>query len=317
MIRAMAYIIIILLAAFLGWNVFLWGYRDTSADPIEPNVDAVFDQRCKPITVVHNPPSDRAMVMVHGFPSTPYTYTYAANRAYEDGYDVFVPLLPSFGTKPEDLLHTTFSQWYGYLERFYKEKRSAYRRVCVVGTSMGGTLTLNLGEQLCNTAHAPDALVTVAAPVFINSLREGVVHQWNMYFMRTVALFIPAFGTGINRGGAKQNDGEELWIGYRGTFVRAGMSLVHAMGIVRKHLGNITCPMLSFHDPADKTVPGKNLEVIERLSKATPFVKRVVHMQGTHSHHVLLMYPSVQQELTDELLEFTNRWCKEDRNAQT
>ncbi len=303
----MVYVIIVcLFLLFLGWNTFLWGYRDKHAEPIEPQPDQVFDPRCLPIILEHDPRSERALIMVHGFPSTPHTYQHVAECAYAAGYDVFVPLLPGFGTKPKDLYYTTFTQWYGYLTRFYLDKRANYPFVGVIGTSMGGALTLKLGEDFSETPKAPDALVTIAAPVFINDLRKGVVQRWNMYLMRTAALFTPALSPDFHHGGTTQNDGEEIWIGYRGTFVRAGLSLVHALKGIRKNLYRITCPLMSLHDIKDGTIPYQNLQEIAQHVQAKPFIERTVEMTSSHTHHVLLMYPSVQDKLFGEILDFCN-----------
>ncbi len=294
----------ILFLLFLGWNIFLWGYRDEGKPILEPQPERVFDPRCQPIFLVHDPPADKALIMVHGFPSTPHTYGYAASRAFAEGYDVFVPLLPGFGTKPEDLYQTTFSQWYGYLARFYQSKRTQYRFLGVIGTSMGGAMTLKLGEDFSGTPQEPEVLITLAAPVFINSIRDRVVKRWSMYIMRTVALFTPALSPDIHWGGTKQNDGDEIWIGYRGSFVRAGLSLVYAFKGIRRDLPKITCPLLSFHDKRDGTVPYGNLKVIASNVQAEPFRERTVEMQADHNHHVLLMYVSVQKQLMDEIFEF-------------
>jgi carboxylesterase len=144
----------------------LWGYRDRSVEKLSVNLDRVFDPRCLPITKRHKEGAKSAIIMVHGFPSTPYSFTYAAQRGYEAGYDVYVPLLPGFGTAVEDLYDTTFTQWYNYLKELFLEKRGEYDHLYVLGTSMGGAMTLRLGEEMQGN-NAPDGLVTVAAPVFL------------------------------------------------------------------------------------------------------------------------------------------------------
>lgn len=299
--------VLLLFLLFLGWNAFLWGYHDKHTEPVEPQLQRVFDERCLPIELVHTPASGKALIMVHGFPSTPHSYRYAAQRAFEAGYDVFAPLLPGFGTQPEDLYGTSFTQWYGYLVRVYREKRAAYRFLGVVGTSMGGAMTLRIGEDFCGKPEAPDALITVAAPVFLNNLRLRTVKRWNLYVMRTAALFIPALKADIYRGGTQVNDGDELWIGYRGLFIRGGLSLMKALQPIKRNLGRITCPLLCFHDTGDKTVPYRNLGFITTHVRALPCIERTVHMTASHNKHCLLMYRSVQKDLTDEILDFCGK----------
>lgn len=301
----MAYIIAtVILCAFILWNMTLWGYRPRHDEVLQPQPDRVFDQRCRPIVREHEGRCGRAVLMIHGFPSTPYSYSYAAQRVFEAGYDVHVPLLPGFGTDPKDLEETCFTQWFAYVANEYERLRSRYRYLAVVGTSMGGSMTLALGERYCHTAKAPDALVTIAAPVFINSLPDGVVHDWKLYAARTVALFTPSIGTAVFTGKEIENDGDELWIGYRGCFVRAGLSFVHALRRIRRELGRIDCPLLAMHDRNDRTVPYKNLSVISAQVSSKAAITLTTRMQGDHNRHVLLMYRSIQQSLLDTILTF-------------
>jgi carboxylesterase len=304
-------IVVALLVLVFCWSALLWGYRDVYTEPISPNVDQVFDPKCLPIILEHDPPAKKAIVMVHGYPSTPYSFEYAAHRAFEQGYDVYVPLLPGFGTSPKDLYRTSFTQWYEYLETYYLDLRTAYDHLFVVGTSMGGAMTLRIGERFSDTENAPDAMATVAAPVFLNDISLGVIQKWGYYLMRLVGLFTPAIGPKIHRGGDKQNDGEELWMGYGGAFVRGGVSFMHALKGIRRDLDKITVPLIAMHALGDKTIAFQNLGVIQSAVRSNPFVARTVTMDSNHNQHVLLMYPSVQAQLTDELLAFFETNTKE------
>ncbi len=299
----MAFIVIVVLLLILGWSSQLWGYREEEGVKLTVSLDKVFDPRCLPITLKHPEEANRAIIMVHGYPSTPYSFTYAAQRAYEAGYDVYAPLLPGFGTSPEDLYGTTFTQWYTYLKEFFLTKRQEYDTLFLLGTSMGGAMTLLAGEEL-KGAEAPDALVTIAAPVFLNDLRLGAVQNWLFYLMRIVALFTPALSPSIYKGGQEVNDGDELWIGYKGSFVQGGVSFMHALKKIRKNLPQITAPLLAIHDRGDKTIRFENLSVIGHGVNSKNFKSRPTAMQATHRKHVLLMYNSVQKELMDEILTF-------------
>ena len=308
----MVYVFItVALVLLFCWSALLWGYRDRHTERIEPHVDEVFDPRCLPIVLQHDPPSDRAVIMVHGYPSTPYSFEYSANRAYEHGYDVYVPLLPGFGTRPRELYRTTFTQWYGYLENYYRDIRVEYDHVHVLGTSMGGAMALRIGEEFSDTEEAPDALATVAAPVFLNDIRLGVIQKWGYYFMRLVSLFTPALNPHIHLGGKRENDGEELWIGYGGAFVSGGVSFMHALKGIRSNLHKITIPLYSAHDQGDRTIAFQNLTVIQSGVNSQPFFARITRLESNHNRHVLLMYRSIQEELTNEILSFFDNHTKE------
>jgi carboxylesterase len=162
-----------LLVLIFSWSALLWGYRDRNTEPILPVVEEVFDPRCLPIVLEHDPPAERAIIMIHGYPSTPYSYDFAAHVAYDHGYDVYVPLLPGFGTKPQDLYDTTFTQWYAYMEQYYRDKRADYKKLFVGGTSMGGSMALKLGERFSDTEEAPDGIATPSQLRYSSMMSPG------------------------------------------------------------------------------------------------------------------------------------------------
>lgn len=300
----MIYLCLVLIVAFILWNTTLWFYRPPKKGYEQIANAEPFDPRCHPITLIHNPPSKRAILMVHGFPSTPYTYDWAAKTTHAQGYDVFAPLLPGFGSDPNLLATSNFELWYAALRAEYLRLRQEYAQLYVVGTSLGGAMTLRLGEEFSQTPEEPTALVTIAAPVFLNSLRDWVFQDWRLYIARTIALFTPAFGMDIFSGKEEENDGDELWIGYKGSFVRPGLSIVHALKHIRANLGAITTPLMALHDRNDRTVPYKNLAVITQGVSSTHLISRSVEMEANHNRHILLMYRSVQAELLAEILTF-------------
>ncbi len=146
--------------------------------------------------------------------------------------------------------------------------------------------------------------MSVAAPVFLNRLTEGIIMNPLSYFARTVALFISSFGTEVYHGSEKANDGDENWIGYKGQFVRAGLSLMGALKRIRKNLPKITVPLLSLHDTGDSTIHYRNQSVI--LAEISSEIQRKIttSMDATHSKHILLMYDSVRDQLMKSILEF-------------
>jgi carboxylesterase len=309
--------VIILISVFillLLWNTALWGYRDKNTTDIDSDDAACFCEEAKSIVLKAN--NTKAIILVHGYPSCPRVYEYSAKRFADAGYDVYAPLLPGFGTNVEDFENTYFTQWFNYLCRYYENIRSAYPTVVVLGISMGGMMTLKLGETYCDTPQAPDALVSISAPVVYNSIRDWVFTDIRLSVMRTLSLFKPTFAAKTVQGNPKGEDGNELWTGYSGLFINQGLSLIHAMGPVRKNLGKISCPLYAIQDVQDKTVPFKNLKIIQRENGSPDFQTLETDMGNyRHTRHALLMYHSIQGELTDSILEFLNE--KEHSNGKT
>lgn len=297
-------LIIILIIVFIVWNATLFGYRDRNVAPLTVDESKTFCDEAKSI-IKTTPGNKQAILLVHGFPSTPSVYHYSAERFHEAGLDVYAPLLPGFGTDPKQFAHTTFTQWFDYLCRYYENLRNEYETLYVLGISMGGMMTLKLGETYCQSTLSPDKLVTIAAPVVYNSVRDGIITDWKQYITRTLGLFTPSIGAHVVKGNPKGEDGNEYWFGYGGLFIRPGMSLVHAMKSVRRDLGKITCPLFSIQDVNDQTVPFKNLKIIEKEQRSSDFHILETEMGNyNHSRHALLLYRSIQQSLTDTILEF-------------
>jgi carboxylesterase len=297
-------IIILLLVLFILWNTTLFGYKDRTVHPIESDESQVFGPQAKSI-ILTKKGNTTAILQVHGFPSTPSIYSYSSERFHEAGMDVYVPLLPGFGTDPKIFEETTFTQWFDYLCRTYERLRGQYDQLFVLGISMGGMMSLKLGETYCDTPLAPDAIVSIAAPVVYNSLRDGIVTDWRQYFMRTLALFRASIGAKVVQGVANSEDGGEDWYGYGGLFLRPGLSLVHAMKRVRKDLHKITCPLFIMHDKGDRTVPFGNLKIIANGQRSRDFKILETEMHPyNHTRHALLAYHSVQEKLTSTIIDF-------------
>ena len=297
------WIIILVLLLFILWNTTLIGYRDKNTEALEVDLSKVFCEEAKSIVLVQN--SDTAILLIHGFPSTPSMYSYSAERFFSSGMDVYAPLLPGFGTDPIAFADTTFTQWFSYLCSYYENLRDTYKTLYVLGISMGGMMTLKIGEHYCNTAKEPDALVSIAAPVVYNSLSDGIITDYKQYVARTLALFTAQINAHTVAGNPKGEDGSEHWYGYGGTFVRAGLSLVHAMKQVRKELYKITCPLFAIHDVNDKVIPFKNLALIKKGQSSCRYKELQTEMEPfKHPRHALLLYRSIQGSLTQEILDF-------------
>ena len=297
-------ITLLAIALFLLWNITLVGYKDRAVHPIESDESRVFSPKARSITI-KGEGNRRAILLVHGFPSTPSIYTYSSRVFAEAGLDVYAPLLPGFGTDPNEFVKTTFTQWFVYLCRTYERLRSEYDTLYVLGISMGGMMTLKIGETYCGGPLAPDKLVSIAAPVVYNSIRDGVITDWRQYFMRTLALFAPSIGARVKESFEDGEDGSKDWCGYSGLFLRPGLSLVHAMKHVRRELGTITCPLFAIHDRGDRTVPFANIQIIEAEQRSPHFKVLKTEMPPfNHTRHALLMYHSVQAELTDKIITF-------------
>ncbi len=255
--------------------------------------------------------SEKAILFVHGFPSTPAVYRWPAKQVSRAGWDVSAPLLPGFGTTYEDLLSTNFSQWYAYLKKTYLEMRKKYKVVAIVGTSMGGALALKLAEEFSSSEqYAPDAVITIAAPVFINSLlRYGILKNPLYYVVRTIGWFIKSYRpVNVSTESENNTDGRGRWRGYSGNYPRQTYSLKLGLKGIKRNLAAITVPCLLIQDKHDRTVPSENIfHIARRVQSRILEIKLTDIGPVDHEHHSLLIYDSTRQMVIDALLQFLSR----------
>lgn len=300
-IIACACVLIVLLGLYANSLLF---FREKAA-PIDPNPKNCFDEKTRPVSLT-TPGNKKAVILVHGFPSSPSAYAKAGQLYFQTGYDVFIPLLPGFGTSPDEFVKTNFSQWFDYLCRFYEEKRAAYPKLFLNGTSMGGSLVLKLAERYSNTDKAPDKIVTAAAPVFLNKIRLGVMRQPGLYIIRFLIPFVKKIGAGINNGKPQGGtNGDEEWRGYNGVFPRQTYSFYMNLKLIERHLDKVTVPILMMHSKKDRTVPFANLFYIASRLGTKEITCRIIDSGGfDYTHHCLFMYDTLRERLVNETVAF-------------
>ncbi|MCH3907739.1 MAG: alpha/beta hydrolase [Sphaerochaeta sp.] len=188
----------------------------------------------------------------------------------------------------------------------YESLRARYKQVFVLGLSMGGTITLRIGETYSGTDKAPDGLVSISAPVCYNSLHDRVVASPFVFVGRIVSVFFPVIGIPRNVSGKPNGeDGNEDWTGYHGMFARQGITLIYHLKPIRRDLKKITVPLLAIQDKKDKTVPPKNLDIISRENGSNHFKRIQTDMEKHHhTYHCLPMYHSIQHYVADQIAAF-------------
>ncbi len=285
-----------LLASLFG--VIYWlnetpAFYHESMEYSVPDPKQYFSPAVAPISK-SRPGHDTLIILFHGFPSSPQEFRAMADTLSLD-YDVVVPLLPGFGTTHEAMRNAYFSQWLAFARDEYIKQRPKYRRVFIGGQSMGGVLALRLAQTL-PVDKAPDGLVLISTPVFLNHvLGAGVLYDWRLYISRFLAWGLPEIKSAES---TADQDGA-VWVGFRGVkFLRQVHSLKMGMYAVRNELEHVRVPVLLMHSRGDKTVPFENIFYLGRHLGTTDIRMRVFDLRTwQHTRHVLSLYRSTQNEV--------------------
>jgi carboxylesterase len=179
--------------------------------------------------------------VLHGFTGNPQSMRGLALALAGAGLTVELPLLPGHGTAVADMVPTRWADWSAAAEAAYVELAARCESVAVVGLSMGGTLSVWLGERHPEIAalvlvnplvESPDA-DTVA---FIESIIEGGDEV------------APGIGSDIALEGVVES-------AYPESPLRAALSLFAAAGEVAANLSSVIAPVLLFSSTQDHVVP--------------------------------------------------------------
>ncbi|MEK6207882.1 MAG: alpha/beta fold hydrolase [Chloroflexota bacterium] len=181
---------------------------------------------------------DAAVLLLHGLTGTPVDMHYMRDALVADGYTVSAPLLPGRGTRPSDMFGLCWEDWMASALDAYDDLARDHEKVIVGGLSAGATMTLDIALR-----RKPSAVLLYAAAL-------GMANP--------IAYLAPYVYRVIKQVPSPASDLVDLNAGakcYDPAPVRAVAELLHGIGLVRRRLGEITCPALVAHAVTDRLVP--------------------------------------------------------------
>lgn len=194
----------------------------------------------EPWSHVATSPDAPGALVIHGFTGNPSSMRGLAEAFAAAGYHVELPRLPGHGTSIDDMLTTSWPDWYGEAEAALARVQARTSKVVVVGLSMGGTLTLRLGA-----AH-PE----IAALVCVNPATQVLADM-----LPAIEAMI-ADGTNVMPGiGSDIADPESHESAYEGTPLPQLLSLsTDGLAPLAELIPATTLPLLLLSSPQDHVV---------------------------------------------------------------
>ncbi len=113
--------------------------------------------------------SDVGALLLHGFTGTPTEVRALGEHLASQNISVVAPLLPGHGGSHHDLERSQRSDWLDAARAALHDAERRFRRVVVVGQSMGGLLALNLGVDSANSSTVR-AVIALAPALMLNRL---------------------------------------------------------------------------------------------------------------------------------------------------
>jgi len=228
-----------------------------------------------------------AVLLVHGFTSTPASMVPWARHLAGTGLGVSVPRLPGHGTRWQDLNRTGWSDWYAEVERAFEKLRADVDEVVVAGLSLGGALALRLaadrGREVAGVVVVNPAVATERKDVLALPVLKHLVPS-----LRGIA-------SDIKKGGVEE-------VAYPRTPLRATHSMMAGWRTLRADLPRVTQPLLMFLSAEDHVVDPSSARVVRARVSSRDLTERVLE----NSYHVATLDHDAPR-LFEESAQFVRR----------
>lgn len=238
-----------------------------------------------------------AFLICHGFRGTAYNTRPLGEFIHGLGHTAIGVLLPGHGTSVNDMTQSRYYHWRDFLERRYLEERSKYRRLFLIGFSMGGSLCLDIAAKNSDSFR-PAGIVTISSPIFFNGFFNGrlVLHQPGMLMTGIIQYTNPVFRMGQYSASGKRIN---PWIGYGTEFSMAALhSFKCAMPQLRASLGKIAVPYCNIMAANDRTVSHENQQYIfSRIGSREKRAYMLILPSDHTNMHSLLTHQSAQRRV--------------------
>ena len=219
-----------------------------------------------------------AVVLVHGFTSTPASMSEWAGALAENGFTVSVPRLPGHGTTWQEMNRTRWPDWYSAVEHELLDLAESHRQVFVGGLSMGGALALRLAVQ---HPALVAGLLLVNPCVSLTDRREfpsRSVQMLGLPLLRHVVGGLPPIASDIRKQGTVEQ-------AYDRTPLHALHSARQLFAEVSRSLPQVTAPLLLMRSVVDHVVPTSSGKLVLARVSSTD----VTDVQLHDSFHVATM----------------------------
>ena len=212
-----------------------------------------------------------------------------AEEIYREGeYTIHVPLLPGYGTSPEDLRTTPISAWKDAIDNYIKSLKEKCETIIVGGHSMGGLLTL-----ISTTKHNLDGIFTISSPIGIQGILLKLVPLFKI-FIKYHSINSEQF----------RRDTNGKWVGYNKMPINIAPKFKKLINEMKESLPYVKCPALLFQGRLDSVIDQKSMDYIYESINSKR--KRKIWLEN--NDHPILDSPDHNQ-IVSELLKFVTEIC--------
>ena len=239
------------------------------------------------------PDAHSLVVFIHGFMGSPGQFEDLLEDAYRRGSSVCAVLLPGHGGVNEDFARYGLADWEGHLQSELDKYTGAYRKIILVGHSMGGLLAL---EASLNPHNCVCGLFLIAPPLKLNMGPRSAVLKLRLFTYPPSNQIKKAYMQAKSISNLAVSPG---WIKpYRG--------LRRLMKRTARNLPQVLTPVLAIHSRYDEMVSFKSADMFYN-GLCNSFRSRLTLEKSWHAYYP----PEEWQTVRAALAEFSGS-CLQD-----
>lgn len=251
------------------------------------------------------------VLLVHGFLASPAEMRPLANKLLDAGYPVYGVRLPGHGTSPVDLREQSWEDWLFAVRRAYQILAAHVDKICLVGFSTGGALSL------IHASEKPDKLVaTVVANPPVKFKNKNMMFVPLIHNVSQVVRWASSL-EGVMP--YRSNNPEHARINYRHIPVRGVYELVRMNYAISQQLEMVECPCLLLQSSNDPVVAVDSAKII--LNKLThsnvTYIEvnsdrhGIVYENTADTHKTILQYIEKvsEQENSSNVIKEKHKWA--------
>lgn len=253
----MIYVILGVVAIWLGGDAIYWKVTDTRWKDWESGVDRDPDGvrvGCREFTVGEG---DTALLMLHGFADSPATFRRMAPHLAEEGFTCRAMRLPGFAEPMEAYRESSRGAWREAVAAELRDLRRSHRHVMVVAHSLGAAIA---ADVLMDHPELADGVVMLAPLVGVSNRRSPLLSSEAWYH---VADGVLVFSTMFEMAFPVHLDDESLYDEIlRDEYVPKNVydAMFETMRRVRADAPRLKAPVLMVLSRDDKIIDSEKAE---------------------------------------------------------
>lgn len=232
-----------------------------------------------------------AVLMVHGYTSTPRDLRELGVEINKLGYTVSGLLLPGHGTHPTALDHVRWPEWYEAVRAEYGRLGKQARKIHAVGFSMGGALAMHLA------ANAKLEKLVLLSPFLKIAYRPAhlIPEEWLVYTVGRLLRHLKKNHSG-NCDNPEARKRHIAYFHYALSSINQALELVN---VIREEVQRIHNKVLIIHSKKDRTTsPSASRRLFDDLPSLE---KRFVWLRN--SNHIIT-HDNDRKKVFQEVLSF-------------